>query len=433
MSLIRDITAREIMDSRGYPTIEVDLTTKTGIFRAAAPPKPTENPHQASRQRDNESQSLTKEVQHAVNTINGGLQILRDRDVSDERKIDELLCEEFSVLGANALLAISMVICRASAAFRNKTLYQHISELAQEQSDKFILPVPAFNVINCGSHSGGTNGFKLLIYPTGAATFREALHIGAEVYRNIHKIARDTCGQEVFKFDDEGGVAPDLEESFQAIDILKSAIQMSKHPEKVQVGIHIGASTLFDAGQKKYLWNCKEKGKSGPDLLTTEVFTEHLKRWIGLYPFVSIEDPFDKDDWASYRSLTTSMQDSKPQIVMSALFQRDLSHISKAMEPGSGATFNSILVKADQIGSVTEAIKLRGLCKNNNREVTVARGLGETEDTFLADLCVGLRCGQIKIGAPSHIGSVAKYNQLLRIEEELGNCASYAGAIFGKP
>lgn len=445
MAFIRTLKAREILDSRGNPTIEVDLATDKGLFRAAVPSGASTGIYEALELRDKDgSRYLGKGVLTAVKNVNELIAPkLFGKNVLEQAELDKMMYEELDgsqnewgwskeKLGANAILAVSMAICRAAAACKNQTLYQRVAELAGKPTDKYVLPVPAFNVINGGSHAG--NGLpcqEFMIMPVGAATFREALQIGAEVYHTLKKVIQEKYGQDATNVGDEGGFAPSVTESGEALDVLMTAIEKSGHRSKISIATDIAASEFYDSEQKKYDLYWKDKAKKGTSLMTTAELGEYFRAWTEKYPLVSIEDPFDQDDWDGYRPFTADIGE-KVQVVGDDLLVTNPKRIAKALE-GDKPACNALLLKVNQIGSVSEAIEACKMCQEKGWGVMVSHRSGETEDVFIADLSVGLRAGQIKTGAPCRSERNAKYNQLLRIEEELGERAVYAGVNFRKP
>lgn len=445
MAFVRTLKAREILDSRGNPTIEVDLATDKGLFRAAVPSGASTGVYEALELRDKDaSRYLGKGVLTAVKNVNELIAPkLFGKNVLEQAELDKMMYEELDgsqnewgwskeKLGANAILAVSMAICRAAAACKNQTLYQRVAELAGKPTDKYVLPVPAFNVINGGSHAG--NGLpcqEFMIMPVGAATFREALQIGAEVYHTLKKVIQEKYGQDATNVGDEGGFAPSVTESGEALDVLMTAIEKSGHRSKISIATDIAASEFYDSEQKKYDLYWKDKAKKGTSLMTTAELGEYFRAWTEKYPLVSIEDPFDQDDWDGYRPFTADIGE-KVQVVGDDLLVTNPKRIAKALE-GDKPACNALLLKVNQIGSVSEAIEACKMCQEKGWGVMVSHRSGETEDVFIADLSVGLRAGQIKTGAPCRSERNAKYNQLLRIEEELGERAVYAGVNFRKP
>lgn len=444
MSIITNLKAREILDSRGNPTIEVDLTTDKGVFRADVPSGASTGIYEALELRDKDANRyMGKGVLTAVQNVNDIIKKkLMGKSVLEQAELDKMMYEELDgsqnewgwskeKLGANAILAVSMAICRAGAAAKNLTLYQRIAELAGKTADKYVLPVPSFNVINGGSHAG--NGLpcqEFMILPVGAANFREALQIGAEVYHTLKKVIQAKYGQDATNVGDEGGFAPNVLESGEALDVLMQAIEKSGHSKKIKIGTDVAASEFYLGDSKKYDLYWKDEAKKGKSLMSTRELADYYKGWVEKYPLVSIEDPFDQDDWDGYRPFTQEIGE-KVQVVGDDLLVTNPKRIAKAME--GELACNALLLKVNQIGSITEAIDACKMCQERGWGVMVSHRSGETEDVFIADLAVGLRAGQIKTGAPCRSERNAKYNQLLRIEEELGDKAVYAGFNFRKP
>eukprot|EP00928_Gymnodinium_smaydae_P064729 TRINITY_DN4799_c1_g2_i1.p1 TRINITY_DN4799_c1_g2~~TRINITY_DN4799_c1_g2_i1.p1 ORF type:complete len:1060 (-),score=247.15 TRINITY_DN4799_c1_g2_i1:147-2903(-) len=321
-----------------------------------------------------------------------------------------------------------MAICRAGAASKGKTLYEYIAELSGQPSDKFVMPVPSFNVINGGSHAGNRLACQeFMILPVGASTFKEAMIIGAEVYHTLKGVIKKKYGQDACNVGDEGGFAPSVQDNNEALDVLMEAIKKSGHEDKVKIGTDVAASEFYIADTKRYDLDFKNPNGS-PDSMkkTSAEMVEYYKNWINNYPLISIEDPFDQDDWEAYTMFTKEVG-KDVQIVGDDLLVTNPKRVAKGV---SVAACNALLLKVNQIGSVTEAITAAMMCIKNAWGVMVSHRSGETEDSFIADLVVGLRAGQIKTGAPCRSERLAKYNQLLRIEEELGPLCTYAGTTF---
>jgi len=442
MAKIVSVKAREILDSRGNPTLEVDLCTERGMFRAAVPSGASTGVYEALELRDQDKgRYLGKGCLKAVSNVNDiiGPKLI-GLDPTKQKDLDKLMVEELdgttnewgwckSKLGANAILACSMAICRAGAASQGKPLYKYISEIAGKPTDKFVMPVPSFNVINGGSHAGNRLACQeFMILPTGASSFREALQIGAEVYHSLKAVVKKKYGQDATNVGDEGGFAVPVLDNNEALDVLMEAIKNSGHEAKVKLGTDVAASEFWTE-DKKYDLDFKTKPNDGSMKKTGDEMCDYYKNWIANYPFVSIEDPFDQDDWESYSKFQADIGESM-QIVGDDLLVTNPKRVQAAIDKKA---CNALLLKVNQIGSITEAIEACKMSQDQGWGVMVSHRSGETEDTFIADLVVGLRTGQIKTGAPCRSERLAKYNQLLRIEEELGSNCTYAGTSFRKP
>uniref|UniRef100_A0A8C9VAF2 phosphopyruvate hydratase n=1 Tax=Scleropages formosus TaxID=113540 RepID=A0A8C9VAF2_SCLFO len=388
MSIV-NIVAREILDSRGNPTVEVDLHTEKGVFRAAVPSGASTGIYEALELRDG----------------------------------DKTRYKGKAKFGANAILGVSLAVCKAGAAEKGVPLYRHIADLAG--NTELVLPVPAFNVINGGSHAGNKLAMQeFMVLPVGAESFREALRVGAELYHTLRGVIREKYGQDATNVGDEGGFAPNILENSEALELLKTAIEKAGFTEKVVIGMDVAASEFYRDG--KYDLDFKSPPNSDRHI-TADELTEIYQSFVNDYPVVSIEDPFDQDDWPAWTRLTASMG---IQVVGDDLTVTNPRRIEKAVEDRA---CNCLLLKVNQIGSVTEAIQACKLAQENGWGVMVSHRSGETEDTFIADLVVGLCTGQIKTGAPCRSERLAKYNQLMRIEEELGDQARFAGHNFRNP
>jgi enolase len=430
MSKILSVKAREILDSRGNPTVEVDVETSKGIFRAAVPSGASTGVHEALELRDDDkSRYLGKGVLKAVNNVNNEIsKLIVGMGASQQKKIDKIMIEadgteNKSKFGANAILGVSMAVCKAGAADKKMPLYKYIAKLAGV--NEFVMPVPSFNVINGGKHAGNKLAMQeFMILPVGASSFREALRMGAETYHNLKKVIKEKYGQDAVNVGDEGGFAPNIQDNKEGLELLRKAIANAGYTGKVMIGMDVAASEFFKDG--KYDLNFKG---SPSDLKTGDEMVALYKHFVDEYRLVSIEDPFDQDDWVSYPKLTSLVGDGT-QIVGDDLLVTNPKRIKEAI---SKKACNSLLLKVNQIGSVTEAIQACKVSQEAGWGVMVSHRSGETEDTFIADLVVGLKTGQIKTGAPCRSERTAKYNQLMRIEEELGSNCRYAGANFRKP
>lgn len=443
MATIKSIKAREILDSRGNPTIEVDLETVDGIFRAAVPSGASTGIYEALELRDKDPKRyLGKGVLKAVQHVNDIIApALIGKDATQQTELDKYMVEVLdgqktqwgwtkNKLGANAILSVSIAICRAGAAHQKKPLYKYIAQLTKKQcpSGRMVLPVPAFNVINGGSHAGNKLAMQeFMILPVGAKSFAEALQIGAEVYHTLKGILKKKYGASATNVGDEGGFAPEVGDHFEALSVLVEAIKTAGYEGKVKIGTDIAASEFYKKVDGKEGYDLEFKlEKPSPKLLSGEQLLETYKEFVQKYPVISIEDPFDQDDWTSYAKMTQALG-KDIQIVGDDLLVTNPTRISKAIEQNA---CNALLLKVNQIGSVTESIQACTMAQQNGWCVMVSHRSGETEDTFIADLVVGLGTAQIKTGAPCRSERLAKYNQLLRIEEELGDLAVYAGTNF---
>lgn len=433
---ITKIVSRQIFDSRGNPTVEVDLWTNFAgeqFFRAAVPSGASTGVHEALELRDKiKSDYMGKGVLTAVGNINKTLApalIQKGFDVTKQKEIDEFLIqldgtENKSKYGANALLGISLAVCKAGAAKKKVPLYQHIAELAG--NNQLILPVPAFNVINGGSHAGNKLAMQeFMILPTGAQSFSEAMKIGSEVYHTLKKVIQERFGLDATAVGDEGGFAPNILDNREGLNLIQEAIEKAGYKGKVEIGMDVAASEFFKDG--KYDLDFKNPNSDKSQWLPADKLLDLYCSFLENYPMVSIEDPFDQDDWEAWAKITSCV---KAQIVADDLTVTNPKRIQQAVDKKA---CNCLLLKVNQIGTVTESIQAHNLAKKNGWGTMVSHRSGETEDTFIADLVVGLGTGQIKTGAPCRSERLAKYNQILRIEEELNGKAKFAGKNFRNP
>ncbi|KAJ8391953.1 hypothetical protein AAFF_G00084240 [Aldrovandia affinis] len=431
MSILK-IHAREIFDSRGNPTVEVDLYTKKGLFRAAVPSGASTGIYEALELRDNDKtrylgKGVSKAVEHINKTIAPAL-VSQSVSVLEQEKVDQLMLDmdgtdNKSKFGANAILGVSLAVCKAGAAEKGVPLYRHIADLAG--NPEVILPVPAFNVINGGSHAGNKLAMQeFMILPVGASSFKEAMRIGAEVYHNLKNVIKEKYGKDATNVGDEGGFAPNILENKEALELLKDAISKAGYTEQIVIGMDVAASEFYKDG----MYDLDFKSPDDPSrYITPDQLADLYKSFVKDYPVVSIEDPFDQDDWQAWTNFTGS---TSIQVVGDDLTVTNPKRIAKAV---SDKACNCLLLKVNQIGSVTESLQACKMAQSNGWGVMVSHRSGETEDTFIADLVVGLCTGQIKTGAPCRSERLAKYNQLLRIEEELGDKACFAGKNFRNP
>lgn len=425
---ILKIASRYIYDSRGNPTVEVDLWTSKGLFRAGVPSGASTGVHEALELRDGDkSVHHGKGVEKAVANAEklGKLLIEKGFDVTQQKEIDDFLIEQDGTdskkkYGANAILGVSIAVCKAGAAHSNLPLYQYIAKLS---GSKIRLPVPAFNVINGGSHAGNKLAMQeFMLLPTGAKTFKESMRMGSEVYHHLKNLIKAQYGLDATNVGDEGGFAPNIESAERALDLLVSAIEKAGYTGKIKIGMDVAASEFYDGEKKQYDLNNKEQGK--PHYLTSVQMVDYYLQQTSKYPIISIEDAFDQDDWEGFQSLLKDVKGKGVQLVGDDLTVTNVKRIQTAVEKNA---CNCLLLKVNQIGSISEAIAACQLARGAGWDVMVSHRSGETEDSFIADLVVGLGTGQIKTGAPCRSERLAKYNQLLRIEEELGKDATYAG------
>jgi enolase len=417
MSLIKEIHAREILDSRGNPTIEVEVTTDNGYFgRAAIPSGASTGIWEAVELRDGGSRFHGKGVSNAVKAVKEEiLPKLRGHDVSEQSKLDALMIELDGTdnkgrLGGNAILGVSIASAQAAAASKGLRLYEYVNP------DSTLLPVPFFNVINGGLHAANPLDFQeFMVAPTGAKNFNEALRMGAEIYQTLKKNLKKEYGQDATNVGDEGGFSPPMKTPEEAIEsIIRSAEELG-YGDKVTLAMDVAASSFYNKnGTYSY------KGK---DITTSELIDVYVEL-ADKYPISSIEDPLEEEDYEGFVAMTEAVP---IQIVGDDLFVTNPKRLKKGIEMGA---CNSLLWKVNQIGSLTEALEAARMAMTNGYTVMASHRSGETEDPFVADLSVAIGCGQIKTGAPCRGERTAKYNQLLRIEEWLGERAAYPKSLF---
>jgi len=440
---ITGVKARQIFDSRGNPTVEVDVTTTKAKYTAAVPSGASTGVYEALELRDGKKGDyMGKGVLDAVANVNNVIApALVGMSPIEQKAIDDKMVQELdgsqnewgwskAKLGANAILGVSMAVCKAGAAAKGMPLFKHIAELAGNPIDKMYMPVPAFNVINGGSHAGNKLAMQeFMILPVGATDFKEAMKMGSEVYHNLKSVIKKKYGQDACNVGDEGGFAPNIQDNKEGLDLLMEAIEKAGYTGKVKIGMDVAASEFWKDDKKVYDLDFKTEDNDGSQCLSGEALMALYKEFCEKYPMISIEDPFDQDDFASYKAMTTDIG-STTQVVGDDLLVTNPTRVKKAIEEGA---CNALLLKVNQIGSVTEAIEAVNMAKGAGWGVMTSHRSGETEDSFIADLAVGLKTGQIKTGAPCRSERLAKYNQLLRIEEELEGNAIYAGAQFRLP
>lgn len=429
MSYIADVFARQILDSRGNPTVEVDVITDDGALgRAAVPSGASTGIHEAVELRDDDKKVyLGKGTLQAVKNVNTEIApALLGFDVADQTGIDQLMINldgtsNKGKLGANALLAVSMAVAKAAAEEAGLPLYRYIGG-----TNAKTLPIPMMNILNGGAHADNKIDFQeFMIMPVGAATFSEGLRWGVEVFHSLKSVLKKKGFST--NVGDEGGFAPNIQSNEEAIETVLAAIDAAGYKAGSQIVIAMDAanSELYDTSKKKYVF----KKSSGKEMSSDEVVA-FWQKWVSQYPIVSIEDGMAEDDWEGWKNLTDAIG-SKCQLVGDDLFVTNVERLQQGIDKGVG---NALLVKVNQIGTVTETINAVTLAQHHSYNTIMSHRSGETEDTTIADLAVALNCGQIKTGSASRTDRIAKYNQLIRIEEQLGESAFYpTGKIkFGK-
>jgi len=425
MAFIHAINARQILDSRGNPTIEVDVITDQGVSgRAAVPSGASTGSHEAVELRDNDkSQYLGKSVHKAVNNVNTVIQEnLKGLYIMDQSLIDSTLIEldgtpNKANLGANAILGVSLAVARAAAAESGMPLYKYVGGVNAN-----LLPIPMMNILNGGSHAdNGIDFQEFMIMPVGAESFADALRMGTEVFHHLKAVLKST--KMSTNVGDEGGFAPDFRNNEDAIKAVIQAIEKAgyKPGENMFIAMDAAASEFYNSKEKVY-----ELKKSTGDKMTSSQLVDFWAGWCKKYPILSIEDGLAEDDWDGWLQLTEKLGD-KVQLVGDDLFVTNEDRLADGISKGVA---NSILVKVNQIGTLTETINAVQMAHQNSYTSVMSHRSGETEDTTIADLAVALNCGQIKTGSASRSDRIAKYNQLLRIEEQLGNSARYLGTAM---
>lgn len=420
MSIISEIHARQILDSRGNPTIEVDVTTEDGHFgRAAVPSGASTGKHEAVELRDNDkSVYMGKGVLQAVNNVNDIIaEELIGWEVTDQAGIDKFLIQldgtpNKAKLGANATLAVSMAVAKAAAEESNQPLYRYLGGV-----NAFTLPIPLMNIINGGAHADNKIDFQeFMIVPVGAPSFSEGLRWGVEIFHHLKSVLKKK-GYST-NVGDEGGFAPEIQSNEEAIETVLEAIKAAGYEPGTQVAIALDAasSEMYDDATKSYKFY-----KSSQKVISSDEMVAYWTAWVNKYPIVSIEDGMAEDDWDGWKKLTESVG-NRVQLVGDDLFVTNVLRLKEGIDKGIA---NSILVKVNQIGTVTETIDAVNMAHKAGYTSIMSHRSGETEDTTIADLAVALNCGQIKTGSASRTDRMAKYNQLLRIEEALGEVAIY--------
>jgi len=429
MSLIANIHARQILDSRGNPTVEVDVITAEGEFgRAAVPSGASTGKHEAMELRDGDKKKYGgKSVEKAIANVNDKLaDELYGMDITDQRGIDDLMLQmdgtdNKSELGANAILAVSMACAKAAAKSCGLSLYRYIGG-----ANAHILPVPMMNILNGGAHADNKIDFQeFMVMPIGASSFSEGLRWGVEIFHELKSVLKKK-GYST-NVGDEGGFAPDIQSNEEAIETVLQAIEKAgyKPGDEVAIAMDAANSELYNEADKMYHFH-----KSSGVKMSSDELVAYWVKWCNQYPIISIEDGMAEDDWAGWKALTDALG-SKIQIVGDDLFVTNVTRLQRGITEGIG---NGLLVKVNQIGTISETIDAVSLAQHNRYNTIMSHRSGETEDSTIADLAVALNCGQIKTGSASRSDRMAKYNQLLRIEEELGDSAYYPGRNlkFGK-
>ncbi len=422
MSLIENIRGRQIFDSRGNPTVEVDVTLVDGSMgRAAVPSGASTGAHEAWELRDGDkTMYMGKGVLQAVDNINSKIaDSMIGADALDQRGIDRMLCDIDGTpnkknLGANAILGISLATAKAAAVFTNQPLYRYLGGAGAH-----LLPAPMMNIVNGGQHADNSVDVQeFMVMPLGFETFTDGLRAGTEIFHHLKKVLSEKKLNTAVG--DEGGFAPDLGSNREALDLIMDAIKRAGYEagKQIFIALDVAATEFYDKKTEKYTIDGKQ--------LSGDQMVDFLADWVDNYPICSIEDGCSEDDWASWKKLTDKVG-NKVQLVGDDLFVTNTDRLQRGIDQGIA---NSILIKVNQIGTLTETIEAIQLAHRNGYTSISSHRSGETEDSTIADLAVALSCGQIKTGSASRSDRMAKYNQLLRIEEELGDGARYAGPLF---
>jgi len=424
MPFIHTVIGRQILDSRGNPTVEAEVYTDAGVVgRAAVPSGASTGTHEAVELRDNDPlQYLGKSVTKAVNNINTVIkEKISGMYVFDQEEIDNTLIEldgteNKSNLGANAILAVSLAVAKAAAEESRLPLYRYVGGVGAN-----LLPIPMMNILNGGAHAdNGIDFQEFMIMPVNADTFSDSLRMGVEIFHHLKKVLKDKGLNTAVG--DEGGFAPNIKNNEEALKYVLQAIEKAgyKPGEDVFIALDAAASEFYDPKEKVY-----HLKKSTGDKLTSKEMVNFWKEWKNKYPIISIEDGCAEDDWDGWKLLTEELSDI--QLVGDDLFVTNTQRIAEGI---SNNVANSVLIKVNQIGTLTETIAAVNMAQTNSYTTVMSHRSGETEDTTIADLAVALRCGQIKTGSASRTDRIAKYNQLIRIEEMLGNAAHFLGKNF---
>ncbi len=423
MSIIESVFARQVFDSRGNPTVEVDIITENGFLgRAAVPSGASTGIHEAVELRDGEDQYMGKGVTKAVANVNDQIaEELIGFPVHEQTLIDKIMIEVDGTenkgnLGANAILGTSLAVAKAAALESRQSLFRYLGGVNATK-----LPVPMMNILNGGSHADNSIDFQeFMIMPIQASGFSEALRMGSEVFHHLKKVLSDK-GLST-NVGDEGGFAPNIKSNEEAIEVVLTAIEKAgyKPGEEIYIAMDAASSEFYDKDSGKYIFK-KSDGRE----LSSEEMASYWADWASKYPIISIEDGMDEDDWDGWNALTKAIGD-KVQLVGDDLFVTNVNRLQRGIDENVA---NSILIKVNQIGTLTETIDAVNLATRNSYTSVISHRSGETEDTTIADLAVALGTGQIKTGSASRSDRMAKYNQLLRIEEELGEVAQYPNSL----
>lgn len=420
MVQIEKIRAREIIDSRGNPTVEVEITSEDMFARAAAPSGASTGKHEALELRDNDARFGGKGVKKAVTNVNTRIaRAFEGKNIASIEDADKIMLEldgtpNKSSLGANATTAVSLAFAKLLAGEADMPLYEYLGGS--------MLPVPMMNILNGGLHAGsGLAIQEFMVMPYGAKTFAESLRMGCEIYHVLGKSLIEKYGKSAKNVGDEGGFAPMVKNTHEALSIIQAAIDSAGYSGKAGIAMDAAASAFYDSKSKKYSIDGKSLDAAG--------LAQHYESLLGGFNIVSLEDPFDEEDFEGF-AMFRKKHGSSVQVVGDDLLVTNIERIKIAAEKNS---VNALLLKVNQVGTLSEAIKAAKFCYSRGWGVIVSHRSGETEDTTIADIAVGIESGQIKTGAPARSERVAKYNALLRIEENLGSKAKFAGRDFKSP
>lgn len=439
--VVRSVKGREILDSRGNPTVEVELCTEHRHFVSRVPSGASTGIYEALELRDDDkTRYCGKGVLKAVGNVNTIIApALAGKELGHQQEIDDLMVKTLdgtkneygwckSKLGANAILGASLAYAQATAAHNHHQLFKELAIISKNPTNKYIMPVPCFNVINGGKHGENKLAFQeFMVLPVGAKSVTEAIRIGCEVYEHLKKVIAKKYGKEATNVGAEGGFAPNIQSVDECMETLIQAVKNAGHTDVVRFGLDVAASEFYEKGI--YDLDFKTEKNDGSKKMTGEQLMNYYVELANKYPIISIEDPFDQDDYDSYAKLTAKIGD-KVQIVGDDLLVTNPTRIKTGIEKKA---CNALLLKVNQIGTLSESVEAYRTARDAGWGVMVSHRSGETEDTFIADLVVGLGTGQIKTGAPCRSERTCKYNRLMRIEEDLGEHCVYAGTHFRNP